>query len=364
MPFAIACPACQTSLRAAADVRGQKCLCPRCGHQFVAGSAGVQQRDEVRPAAQPGPGQPSKVGDLASLNKTMLAAEEGAPPRPVKHTCPNCHKPLESPAELAGTKRRCPFCSRRLQVPAAPGTPDLNRTMLAGTDSTPTASAWLRQLTPVHAAVGGGVLLVILLLVVALVLRGKAGDAEAAANAAELAKLRREIEQKQAELERHVRAEADARKQFEELLRANREEKRREQERRARDGDDEGARARLQQKPGQEPQQRDKDRQERDRQKGVAPDPVSLQGFPAGQTFLFRVTGRVGGTVWGTDVYTSDSELATAAVHAGVLRPGETGVVQVQTLGGRPAYAGSTRNGVTTRGYGSDEASYMVGPAP
>ena len=42
---------------------------------------------------------------------------------------------------------------------------------------------------------------------------------------------------------------------------------------------------------------------------------------PIGATYYFRVTGDTTGTLWGTDVYTGDSALATAAVHAGRVRP-------------------------------------------
>src|SRR5205823_4787332 len=57
------------------------------------------------------------------------------------------------------------------------------------------------------------------------------------------------------------------------------------------------------------------------------PDPGDLRGWEGavGSEPLFRVTGRTDGSIYGTDVYTSDSKLATAAVHAGVLRAGETG---------------------------------------
>ena len=42
-------------------------------------------------------------------------------------------------------------------------------------------------------------------------------------------------------------------------------------------------------------------------------------GSKIGETFYFRVTANaVGGTGWGTDVYTLNSPLAAAAVHAGV----------------------------------------------
>jgi hypothetical protein len=64
---------------------------------------------------------------------------------------------------------------------------------------------------------------------------------------------------------------------------------------------------------------------------------------------LFKVTGQTSGTVYGTDVYTSDSPLATAAVHAGVLQPGETGVVRVWVVPVLPSYRGTSRNGVVSR---------------
>ena len=53
------------------------------------------------------------------------------------------------------------------------------------------------------------------------------------------------------------------------------------------------------------------------------PDSGSLFNHSSrvGGVLYFRVTGRLDGSVWGTDAYTSDSVLATTAVHAGVLRP-------------------------------------------
>ena len=41
------------------------------------------------------------------------------------------------------------------------------------------------------------------------------------------------------------------------------------------------------------------------------------------ESFFFQVTGETHGPLWGTDVYTTDSSPAKAAVHAGVLRDGE-----------------------------------------
>ncbi|MFI5378978.1 MAG: LCCL domain-containing protein [Tepidisphaerales bacterium] len=86
---------------------------------------------------------------------------------------------------------------------------------------------------------------------------------------------------------------------------------------------------------------------------GVLPDPGNLAGFRdrAGQTFSFRVTGSVDGMVWGSDLYTDDSSVATAAVHAGLVKPGEQAVVKVRIVEGAQSYEATTRNGVTTNPY-------------
>jgi hypothetical protein len=78
-----------------------------------------------------------------------------------------------------------------------------------------------------------------------------------------------------------------------------------------------------------------------------------------GQTLAFEVTGSDQGTVWGTNPYTDDSPLAVAAVHAGVLRVGEKGVVRVTISPGRDSYTGTTHNGITSLPYGAWEGSYQ-----
>jgi hypothetical protein len=99
--------------------------------------------------------------------------------------------------------------------------------------------------------------------------------------------------------------------------------------------------------------------------KDAAPDPGTLIGLQnqVGQTYHFRVTGSVTGSVWGTDLYTADSTLAVAAVHAGALRPGETGVVRVRMVAGLSAYTGSTRNGVASASWNAYPAAYTVSRA-
>ena len=53
-----------------------------------------------------------------------------------------------------------------------------------------------------------------------------------------------------------------------------------------------------------------------------------------GTVMYVTVTGGTSGAVWGVNPYTYDSDLATAAVHAGVLTAGETKVVKLTVLTG------------------------------
>ncbi|MGL4287850.1 MAG: LCCL domain-containing protein, partial [Phreatobacter sp.] len=69
------------------------------------------------------------------------------------------------------------------------------------------------------------------------------------------------------------------------------------------------------------------------------------------------------GSVWGMDVYTSDSSVCKAAVHAGAIsRRG--GQVTVTPEAGQATYAGVTRNGISSSNYGAYAASFRFGPAP
>lgn len=84
-----------------------------------------------------------------------------------------------------------------------------------------------------------------------------------------------------------------------------------------------------------------------------------LRGKP-GQVVIMNVTGSGGGTVWGSDPYSDDSDLSRAVVHAGVLGVGETGLVKITILPGQASYVGSERNGVSSLGFGSWSGSYRV----
>ena len=82
----------------------------------------------------------------------------------------------------------------------------------------------------------------------------------------------------------------------------------------------------------------------------VQPAPTNLEAFRGriGESFLFSVVGSSAGPLWGTDVYTTDSSPAKAAVHAGLLRIGESGTVRVTIVERLPNYAGTTRHGITS----------------
>lgn len=72
-----------------------------------------------------------------------------------------------------------------------------------------------------------------------------------------------------------------------------------------------------------------------------------------GSTYYFRVTGATEGNLWGTDIYTRDSSLGAAAVHAGLLKPGKSAVLRVTVVAAPASFAGTARNGVTSTDYGT-----------
>ncbi|MEL6178347.1 MAG: LCCL domain-containing protein, partial [Myxococcota bacterium] len=64
-------------------------------------------------------------------------------------------------------------------------------------------------------------------------------------------------------------------------------------------------------------------------------------------------------TVWGTDIYTHDSSICLAAIHAGVIQRSSGGTAFYEVIGGQSSYVGSTRNGVTTLDYGAWSKSFI-----
>ena len=58
------------------------------------------------------------------------------------------------------------------------------------------------------------------------------------------------------------------------------------------------------------------------------------------------------GSVWGTEVYTDDSSVCSAAVHAGLIDVEDGGRVIIRIAPGEESYEGSEANGVTSSEYG------------
>jgi hypothetical protein len=70
-------------------------------------------------------------------------------------------------------------------------------------------------------------------------------------------------------------------------------------------------------------------------------------------------------SVWGTDQYTDDSSVCTAAVHAGLITLAGGGSVTIEIRPDAGSYTGSTRNRVTSNSYPSYAGSYVfVGGTP
>lgn len=90
----------------------------------------------------------------------------------------------------------------------------------------------------------------------------------------------------------------------------------------------------------------------------LAPLNLSAWRGQSGQSLTFTLTGGTTGAVWGDDIYSDDSSLSAAAVHAGVLRPGETGVVTVELLGAQTGFGAASRNGIRSNAYGAWDGSF------
>lgn len=95
---------------------------------------------------------------------------------------------------------------------------------------------------------------------------------------------------------------------------------------------------------------------------GTQKGPENMAGYrdQVGKVFFFEVVGGSEFSCYGSDIYTDDSRLSTAAVHAGVLKNGQKGVVKVTVLPGQASYSGSSRNGIISAPWFSWAGSYKV----
>lgn len=79
-----------------------------------------------------------------------------------------------------------------------------------------------------------------------------------------------------------------------------------------------------------------------------------------GQSIETDLVGSTQGRVWGTDIYSDDSSPAAAAVHAGILRDGESGHLRITILPGQDSYQGSDHNGVSSRSWQAWGGSFRI----
>lgn len=94
----------------------------------------------------------------------------------------------------------------------------------------------------------------------------------------------------------------------------------------------------------------------------VAEDATSAKGFrpQVGRVLTFICPSNLKPTreIWGTDVYLDESPICTAAVHAGALTAGTSGLVTIVMGPRAESFEGKERNGVTSLAYGPWDSTY------
>ena len=90
--------------------------------------------------------------------------------------------------------------------------------------------------------------------------------------------------------------------------------------------------------------------------------PTNMLGLcdTVGATYYFRVRGEAEGPLWGTDIFTGDSALSVAAVHAGLVKAGESAVIKVAVVAPLTQYRGSVQRGVTSHDFGRYGSAYRL----
>ncbi len=80
-----------------------------------------------------------------------------------------------------------------------------------------------------------------------------------------------------------------------------------------------------------------------------------------GERFTFECPANASpsGRVWGTDVYTDDCSVCTAAVHAGLITLEKGGIVTIEIRPGASSYKGSLRNGIESKDWGPTPGSFV-----
>ncbi|HVF46083.1 MAG TPA: LCCL domain-containing protein [Pyrinomonadaceae bacterium] len=87
---------------------------------------------------------------------------------------------------------------------------------------------------------------------------------------------------------------------------------------------------------------------------------VTFKG-ETGKTYTFACPENgTAGIIWGSDVYTADSSICTAAVHAGIITLENGGEVTMEFRPGRQTYGSTVRNGISSISFGEYGRSFVV----
>lgn len=94
----------------------------------------------------------------------------------------------------------------------------------------------------------------------------------------------------------------------------------------------------------------------------AAPSNVISPSCIVGDVITRSITGSTsGGTVWGSNPYTDDSDWSRAAVHAGLVSAGSTATIKFTVLGVQNGgFTGTTANGVTTDPWSTNWCSIQL----
>ena len=85
-----------------------------------------------------------------------------------------------------------------------------------------------------------------------------------------------------------------------------------------------------------------------------------IRRLHVGDQVTLQLTGRANGPVWGDFIYTLDSDLGTAAVHAGLLAVGETKPVKIWVVPPPDRFGEATRNGIRSMKWGAFPAAFLM----
>jgi hypothetical protein len=97
---------------------------------------------------------------------------------------------------------------------------------------------------------------------------------------------------------------------------------------------------------------------------GWSANAVQFRNFPGAQFEYDCPANGTKGVVWGTNIYTDDSSVCTAAVHGGLITLAKGGKVKIEMRDGQLSYRGSTRNGIKSSPYPQYAGSFIVVDAP